>query len=340
MVMDRAALRLLLPWTVLSVMAAAAACSGGGGTATTTPPVPGPTATPTSAVTSTPTPTPKPSGSPGAPTPTPTPTATPTRTPTPGPTATPTGVPTPSPTPTSGTVGTTTCTAPVAAVPGTYLSIFTEGTASGSSYTQTDGTFTIDLYSTPSPSPTPTITPTPVVTPTPVITPTPVPTPTPTPVMLTIYFGEYAWNGPFTGTSPFGSGAYTVPSGSGCFEMLVERPVSTTSRVRRAAAVVPNASSTPNATGDGAPNAPTVSYQDTELDDGALTSATITNLTPTSGSGTFTFTTSGPNASNVTGTITITGSETFTGTFAQSAIRRAQQILHHARALRSHARRR
>lgn len=232
-------------------------------------------------------------------------------TPSPSPTPTPKASPTPTPTPTAAptatpTSGGTTCTAPVAAVPGNYLEIFTEGSVVGSTYTNEDGDWDVAEYATPTPTPHPVVTPTPTPTPVGTSTPTPVPTPTPTPVMVTIYYGDYSWP-MFTGTSETDTG-YTVSANSGCFDLLLEQaPGGTAGQIAR-----PQAASTPNAEGDGEPNSPTASYEYIPLDAGSLTALTINDLTPTGGSGTFSFSTA--TSTNVTGSITITGSETFTGT--------------------------
>jgi hypothetical protein len=237
----------------------------------------------------------------GCPTPTPTARSSPTPTPTPivKPTPTPTPTkPTPAPSPTG--TGMTACTAKGSAVPGDYLALFTEGNISGSTYTATDGDYEVLYYSVPTPTPSPTTTPVPTPTPP---TPTPVPTPTSTPLTITLYYGEYVWP-KFTGTA-FGGSEYLVPADSGCFTMILE-----------------HVSTTPNTTGFGEPKPPTTPYQTTTLDEGPLTSTTITGISSTSGTGTFAFKTTGADAQAVSGTLTITGSETFTVDATSAIVRR------------------
>jgi hypothetical protein len=123
--------------------------------------------------------------------------------------------------------------------------------------------------------------------------------------MVTEYFGEYtvsSYNGDGVG------GLYTAAVTNGCFFLILEQPVGGVigqSRARR-----PLQAPTPNAFGDGEPNEPGTEAE-TFLDEGSITSLTITSLTPTTGTGNFSFTNSADNTA--TGTITITGSSTFTG---------------------------
>jgi hypothetical protein len=248
----------------------------------------------------------------------------------PSPSASPSVRPSPSPSPsaTATAVGSTTCTAPIATVPGNYVEIFTEGSVAGHTYTQEDGDWDVAQYAVATPPPSPSPIPSASSPP----TPAPSPTATPTPVMVTVYYGEYAWAGPFTGTNYTG-GEYTVQAGSGCFDMILEQPPGgTIGQARR----MISSSPTPNAEGDGEPNAPTVPYAYVPLDGGPLTSLTINDLTKTSGTGSYTFETSGTYASQVNGTITITGSETLIGNFIsdprfRSVLQRLEQAEHRRR---------
>ena len=125
--------------------------------------------------------------------------------------------------------------------------------------------------------------------------------------MVTEYFGEYTVTS-YSGNI-LGGGTYTASATHGCFFMILEQPVGGTagqSRNRRLPAAGPTP--TPNAFGDGEPNEPGTEAE-TFLDEGSITSLTITNLTPTTGTGSFAFTNSAD--STATGTITITGSQTF-----------------------------
>src|SRR5579884_435084 len=322
MLFDRLSFRNISAAAVVSIAVITAACSGSGGTARTVPvttPTPAPTATPTPSPshspTATPTASPKPSSSPGTPTPTASATATavPTHTPTPAPT--PTHTPTPTATPSSGPVGNLSCTAPTVSIPTNALSILTSGNVSGSTYTMdassAENLYLVFQYTNATPTPTPTVTPTPHPTATPTVTPTPAPTATPTPEMVTLYYGEYSW-APFSGTGlPPAGASYSVPAGSGCFTLIVHQPVGAAFRQSRAASRRPaQAAPADNALGSGTPKLPTPEPAATILDEGPLTSLTINNLTASSGSGSFTFSTS---KQGVTGSITITGSQTFTG---------------------------
>lgn len=226
-----------------------------------------------------------------------------TATPTPRPSSVPA---TPTPTPAPGGTGNTVCTAPTV-TGGTFTSIDTAGVVTGNTYADDgQGQWEAIAYSSPTPTPTPTVTATPVPSPTPTVTITPTPVPTPTPLMATIYYGEYTVSS-YSGNA-LGGGSYTAGATNGCFFMILEQPVGGTlgqSHFRRAGPATP----APNAFGDGEPNEPGTEAE-TFLDEGTLTSLTITNLTPTSGSGSFSFTNSATNTA--TGAITITGSDTFT----------------------------
>lgn len=231
----------------------------------------------------------------------------------PTPSSSPAGTPSPSPSPTG--VGNTSCTAPVVTA-GIFTSIETTGVASGSTYTDNgDGAWEAIQYSPASatPAPTPSASPGPSATP----TPSAAPTPTETPVMVTEYFGEYtvtAYNGNIEG-----GGSYSAAAMNGCFFLLLEQPVGSSigqSRARR-----PLQGPTPNGFGDGEPNEPGTEAE-TFLDEGTITSLTINNLTPTTGTGSFAFTDSADNTA--TGTITITGSETYSA--VPDAVRRGRAL--------------
>jgi hypothetical protein len=230
----------------------------------------------------------------------------------PGPTASaggPTPTPTPTPTASPATVGSITCTAPMLA-DGNFTSIETTGVVTGNTYTQQSSEWEVITYS-PSPTPSPGSTATPAPTP----TPTAAPTPTSTPVMLSEYYGEYtvpSFNG-----NTVGGGLYTAAATNGCFFLILEQPVGGVIAQARSR---PQASPTPNTFGDGEPNESGLDAE-TFLVEGSMTSLTINSLTPTSGSGSFSFTNSAANT--VSGSITITGSQTFVANPADS-IRRFQ----------------
>jgi hypothetical protein len=176
-------------------------------------------------------------------------------------------------------------------------------------------------YTPATPTPTPTVTQTPVPTAVPTVTPTPASTPTP--VMVTIYVGEYTVSS-YSGNALVG-GSYTAAATNGCFFLILEQPVGGSAgqiRYRRPAA----ASATPNAFGDGEPNEPGTEAESI-VDTGSLTNLTINNLTPTTGSGSLSFTNSASNTA--TGTITITGSETETGVV--DVVQRRVNALRHKR---------
>jgi hypothetical protein len=146
--------------------------------------------------------------------------------------------------------------------------------------------------------------------------------------MITLYAGEYtvtSYNG-----NALGGGTYTAAATTGCFFLILEQPVGGTAGQFH---LRPFVAATPNAFGDGEPNEPGTEAE-TFLDEGSLTSLTITNLTPTTGSGSFSFTNSA--SSTATGAITITGSETLVGSpdaqFAHlQALRRTRGLIIRAR---------
>jgi hypothetical protein len=230
---------------------------------------------------------------------------TPTPSPTPSPTPTPANTPFPSPSPT----GIVACTAPSLGF-GTYTSIMTVGNAVGHTYTQTNGTYVVDTYSAATPTPPPTPTPTPP--------PTPTPGPTPTPVMVTVYYGEYMVQS-FMGTSFMGH-PFTAASTLGCFELvLLQPPGGTIGQLRFRSSVIPEATASINAFGQGFP--PTSPTDNSTLEFvGSISSLTIDNLTTTTGNGTLTL------DNGATGTVTLTGSVTEVSA-AQFALFRGRRIL-------------
>jgi hypothetical protein len=135
--------------------------------------------------------------------------------------------------------------------------------------------------------------------------------------MVSEYFGEYAVPS-FNGNGSISGLPYTAAATNGCFFLILEQPVGGV--IGQASSRQPQAGPTPNAFGDGEPNESGL-LGEVILDEGPITSLTISNLTPTSGSGSFSFTDSAANT--VSGTITITGSQTIVGSPAES-IRRFQ----------------
>ena len=142
--------------------------------------------------------------------------------------------------------------------------------------------------------------------------------------MITIYVGEYSYPA-FGGNASSNPSAapYSVAAGTGCFELILEQPVGGTAGqvhspflkahrpLSRPQARRPNGDVIDDAFGLGEPNEGENDFAETLLDFGPLTSLTITNLTTSTGDGTFVFSTTTSTA--VTGSITITGSETFSG---------------------------
>ncbi len=217
-----------------------------------------------------------------------------------GPPKAPVNTSSPSPTPnTSGAnEGTTACSAP-AVLEGTYTSIDTSGLVAGKTYTEQSGDYAVTGYSSPSPTPTPT---TPGAPTAPPSVSLPVPTPT---GMVSVYYGEYVV--PSFSGNVINGGTYTTAATTGCFAMTLTQNVGGTAGQARVHRVAQTATPAPNAQGFGGPDDP--DDEAVLLDSGSLTSLSITNLTPTTGSGMFSFTNSA--GTSVPGTLTITGSETF-----------------------------
>ena len=227
----------------------------------------------------------------------------------------------------SGEVGNLNCTAGVITVPGNYLSIETSGNVVGSTYTSDvdsgENEYEVDTFTEPTPSPTPTIAGSPTPSPVPSVGPSFTPAPTPTPAMITIYVGEYSY--PAFGGEPSAdpsASPYSVAAGTGCFELILEQAVGGTAGQARSPflkahrpsfgpqARRPNGDDViDNAFGLGEPNEGENDFAETLLDFGPLTSLSITGLTPSTGTGTFIFSTA--TSTGVTGSLTITGSETF-----------------------------
>jgi hypothetical protein len=202
---------------------------------------------------------------------------------------------------------------------GDYTSITIDGVVSGNTFTEPtgDGSWTVYDYTTPTPSPTPTATPPPTPTPVPSISPVPSPTVTQTPVMITEYFGEYSVP-TFAGMAS--SGPYTALATTGCLDALIVQPVGGT--LGQIHFERPAITATPNAFAGGGPNEPLGGFADTYVASGTVLSFTLTNLTPESGTGTFTLATGA--SSSVTGSATITGSETVVGDFLRTRTLRQQ----------------
>lgn len=142
--------------------------------------------------------------------------------------------------------------------------------------------------------------------------------------MITIYFGEYAWT-KSTGATLITNAEYMVPASSGCFTVILRQPPGGGAGQL---GVLRPAASSDNALGLSDPTAPATTYQEKEIDFGGLTSATTDNLTPTTG--TFKFKTTGANASSVTGSITITGSETVVVDASRSLFERWESLVRQA----------
>jgi hypothetical protein len=117
--------------------------------------------------------------------------------------------------------------------------------------------------------------------------------------MFTEYIGEYSVPS-FAGTPS--AGAYTAAATTGCLYLFIEQPVGGT--VGQIHFQRPAVSATPNVVAEGSGDLNDSDYDSAVLDSGAINSFTITNLTTSSGSGTFTL------SNGVMGTATITGSLT------------------------------
>ena len=221
---------------------------------------------------------------------------------------TPRATPSPSPTASSAynTEGTIACTAANEAIPGYYVNIITNGTVVGSTYTGNDQGFNgyqMGGYTAPGASPAPTNPPLQPATPQPSQTPG---------ALGIIYYGEYAVPA-FTDTE---SGT-PIGASDGCFQFQTSQTLGgTVGEARPAVTSVPSASG--YGVGYPAFAAPLYASDNTCIseagDNGACSypfnAITITNLTRTTGTGTFNFTVNG-SETTVTGTITITGSTTY-----------------------------
>lgn len=240
------------------------------------------------------------------------------------PTAAPSATPSPSPTPTIAslynTMGNISCTAADEAIPGTYVNIVTNGTVVGSTYTG-DGSgfngYQMIEYGPPGATPAPT---------TPPLTPaTPAPSATPGALGI-IYYGEYtvpAFTDAGTGTP--------IDATGGCFEFETTQALGGTVGEAR-----PDAAATPSAQGYGlgepafaAPYPNQTGYVSEPGTGGAgaygFNTITITNLTRTTGSGTFTFVING-SMTTVTGAVTITGSTTYPSEPIEDALKHHPQM--------------
>jgi hypothetical protein len=137
--------------------------------------------------------------------------------------------------------------------------------------------------------------------------------------MYTLYSGTY-FVPSFTGTPELGSvitGSYTAAATTGCFTGVLEQPVGGTIGQFRRQATAPAS----NFFAFGDPSFLDDTAQDF-VDEGSISSFTITGLTPSSGSGNFSFTNSASHTVN--GTVSITGSETV----VFSGSRRVKDALH------------
>ena len=200
---------------------------------------------------------------------------------------------TPSPAQTGYTLsGVTTCTAADETIPGTYTTLDTNGNVVGNTYTEDTAEISSYLvYSYVAASPTP------VPTQAPSAQPTVTPGPNAPTDMITIYIGEYsvpAFVGVLFPT------VYEAQATAGCFELVLQQPAGgTAGQARRR-----DAAGGDNAFGIGQLANPSYTYVQTNVDAEALNSLTITNLTATTGSGTFAL------SNGTNGTLTITGSGT------------------------------
>jgi hypothetical protein len=218
---------------------------------------------------------------------------------------TPRATPSPSPTASSAydTEGNIACTAANEAIPGNYVNIITNGTVVGSTYTGDDSGFNgyqIGEYTAPGATPAPTQPP---------LTPaTPAPSQTPGALGI-LYYGEYA-------VPAFTDAESGTPIGAsdGCFQLQTNQALGGTVGEAR-----PAQAPTPSAVANGFGN-PAFAYpyasDNTCVSEGGggcsygFNAITITNLTRTTGSGTFNFTING-SETTVTGTITVTGSTSY-----------------------------
>ncbi len=213
-----------------------------------------------------------------------------------------TGVTAPSPAPSGvvlGTLGNISCTAPDDAVPGTYAAIQTSGSVSGTTFTSDNGgeneystyAFTAPVGGSPAPSPTP-------------IVIASVPPTTPGAVLYIVYYGEY--------TIPATAG-FTTGASNGCFTLYTANISQSQASVSRGVLTAPEPSPSPFlAAGIGLPTFAAPYPATSQVLSGAITTFTITNLTRTSGTGSFTMDTVPiGDVISVSGTTTITGSTAF-----------------------------
>jgi hypothetical protein len=232
--------------------------------------------------------------------------------PTTTPSPTPTPIPTPSPSPTAtsmyNTQGNITCTATDEAVPGYYVNIATVGGyVVGSTY-DANGTggfsyYQMAGYVTPGPSPVPTNPPLQPATPAPSETPG---------ALGIIYYGEYT----VPAFTDVGSGT-PIDATDGCFTFETTQALGGTVGEARPALTSP----TPSAYGQGvgwpafaAPYPFNNAVISEPGDNGAatydLSTFIITNLTRTTGTGSFSFVING-SSTTVTGSLTVTGSTSY-----------------------------
>jgi hypothetical protein len=227
-------------------------------------------------------------------------------------------MPTPSPSPTqSGYTlsGVTTCTASDETIPGTYTTLDTNGNVVGNTYTEDTSainSYLVNSYAAAAATSAPTA----------AASATPLPTPDPNAPteMITIYIGEYsvpAFVGVLFPT------VYEASATSGCFMMVVEQAAGGTAGQMRHR----DAAGSDDSFGIGELANPGSSYTSTNVDAEALNSLTITNLTATTGAGTFAL------SNGTNGTLTITGSGTIVANQASTTDRTRDPAYRRLRAL-------
>ncbi len=197
----------------------------------------------------------------------------------------------------------TTCTAADAAIPGTYTTLDTNGNVVGNTYTEDTSainSYLVDSYTAAAATSAPTA----------AASASPLPTPGPNAAtdMITIYIGEYSVPA-FAGL--VFPNLYEASATSGCFMMVLQQAAGGTAGQARHR----DAAGSDNTFGVGNLANSASSYVATNVDAEALNSLTITNLTATTGAGTFAL------SNGTNGTLTITGSGTIVANQASTADR-------------------